>query len=207
MATLTAHLVTGGRAFQSEFARIAAPRAAFGKIYIRWLKTTTRRVALVWTIFQNLSGLDYIERVKRTRNSLTKSLIDRAIARARKLREGPLAKAVEYRSEPALDMFILKLTDGSRRMFPREDLQGLETGTPSQLSRVEIVGGGTGLYWPELDADLYVPALLQGIYGTKLWMAKIGSRGGSATSPAKKKAARANGKLGGRPRRNAAAGD
>ncbi len=155
----------------------------------------------------NPSGLGYIERVKKVRVVTTNASIARANARGRKLREGPLAKAVEYRSEPALDVFILKLTDGSRRIFPREDLQGLESGTPSQLGRVEIVGGGTGLHWPDLDADLYVPALLQGIYGTKLWMAKIGSRGGSATSPAKKKAARANGKLGGRPRRNAAAGD
>jgi len=137
----------------------------------------------------------------------TDAEIDRAIARARRLREEPLVKGVEYRPEPSLDLVILKLTDGSRRMIPREDLQGLEMGTPQQLARVEIVGGGTGLHWPELDADLYVPALLQGIYGTKLWMAKIGSRGGSATSTAKKRAARANGKLGGRPRRSATAGD
>ena len=86
-------------------------------------------------------------------------------------------------------------------MFPREDLQGLQMGTPSQLKQIEIVGGGIGLHWPELDADLYVPALLQGIYGTKLWMAKIGSRGGSAKSATKKKAARANGKFGERPKR------
>jgi len=139
----------------------------------------------------------------RARVVTTNSEIDQAIARARKLREGPLVKEVEYRAEAALDMIILKLTDGSRRMIPREDLQGLETGTPSQLRRVEIVGGGTGLHWPELGADLYVPALLQGIYGTKLWMAKIGSRGGSATSAAKKRAARTNGRLGGRPRKRA----
>jgi len=137
----------------------------------------------------------------------TDAEIDRAIERARRLREEPLVKEVEYRPEPSLDMVILKLTDGSRRMIPREDLQGLETGTPEQLARVEIVGGGTGLHWPELDADLYVPALLQGIYGTKLWMAKIGKRGGAVTSAAKKRAARANGKLGGRPRKSAAAGD
>ena len=131
----------------------------------------------------------------------TDAEIDRAIERARRLREGPLAKEVEYRPETGLDMIILKLTDGSRRMIPREGLQGLEAGTPGQLARVEIVGGGTGLHWPDLDADLYVPALLRGIYGTRLWMAKIGKRGGSVTSAAKKRAARANGKLGGRPRR------
>lgn len=134
----------------------------------------------------------------------TDAEIDRAIERARRLREGPLVKEVEYRPEPSLDMIILKLTDGSRRMIPREDLQGLESGTEAQIANVEIVGGGTGLHWPELDADLYVPALLQGIYGSKKWMAKIGRRGGLATSPAKKRAARANGKFGGRPKKSAA---
>ena len=133
----------------------------------------------------------------------TNAGIDRAIERARRLREGPLVKEVEYRPEPSLDLVILKLTDGSRRMIPREDLQGLETGTTEQLARIEIVGGGTGLHWPELDADLYVPALLLGTYGTKLWMAKIGRRGGAVTSAAKKRAARANGKLGGRPKNKA----
>jgi hypothetical protein len=138
----------------------------------------------------------------------TDAEIDRAIERARRLREGPLVKEIEYRPGPGLDLFILKLTDGGRRVLPREDLQGLQSGTKEQLARVEIVGGGTGLHWPDLDADLYVPALLRGIYGSKLWMAKIGRRGGLARSTAKKQAARANGKLGGRPSRTAAtAGD
>jgi len=33
------------------------------------------------------------------------------------------------------------------------------------------------LHWPDLDADIYVPALLRGIYGNKLWMAKSGNVG------------------------------
>jgi hypothetical protein len=133
----------------------------------------------------------------------TDAEIDRAIERARRLREGPLVKGIEYRPGPGLDLFILRLTDGGRRVLPREDLQGLQSGTKEQLARVEIVGGGTGLHWPDLDADLYVPALLRGIYGSKLWMAKIGRRGGLATSAAKKRASRANGKLGGRPSKRA----
>jgi hypothetical protein len=132
--------------------------------------------------------------------------IDHAIERSMRLREHPLAAEIEYRPGPGLDLFLIRLTDGSRRVFPREDLQGLQSGTREQLSRVEIVGGGTGLHWPELDADIYVPALLRGIYGNKLWMAKIGHRGGSVKSAAKKAAARANGKLGGRPRRGVATG-
>jgi hypothetical protein len=127
--------------------------------------------------------------------------IDRAIERAKRLRAEPLVAEIEYRPGTGLDLFILKLIDGRRRVLPREELQGLQWGTREQLARVEIVGGGTGLHWPDLDADLYVPALLRGIYGNKLWMAKIGKRGGLSTTNAKKQAARANGKLGGRPRK------
>ncbi len=140
-------------------------------------------------------------RIVRHKVLATDAEIERAIQRAELLREEPLVKEVEYRPGPGLDLFILKLTDGRRRVLPREDLQGLQSGTREQFAHVEIVGGGTGLHWPDLDADLYVPALLRGIYGNKLWMAKIGQRGGAVTSPAKKRAARANGKLGGRPRR------
>jgi hypothetical protein len=129
------------------------------------------------------------------------SEIDRAMERAKRLPEEPLVSEVEYKAGPGLDLFILKLTDGRRHVVPREDLQGLQEGTPEQLARIEILGGGTGLHWPRLDADLYVPALLRGVYGNKSWMAKIGREGGLARSVAKKKAARANGRSGGRPRK------
>ena len=137
----------------------------------------------------------------------TDAEIDRAIKRAQKLPAAPLVTGVEYRPGPGLDLLILKLRDGRRHMIPREDLQGLQSGTKEQLSHIEIVGGGTGLHWPDLNADLYVPALLRGVYGTRQWMARIGKRGGLATSSAKKRASRANGKLGGRPRGIEAAGD
>jgi len=42
--------------------------------------------------------------------------------------------------------------------------------------------------------------LVEGWFGSKSWMAKIGRQGG--TSAAKAEAARRNGKLGGRPRRS-----
>lgn len=138
----------------------------------------------------------------------TDAEIDRAIELAQRVRAQPLVSEIEYRPGAGLDLFILKLTDGRRCVLPREDLQGLQSGTREQFAHIEIVGGGTGLRWPDLDADLYVPALLRGIYGNKLWMAKIGRRGGLAQTTAKKRAARANGKLGGRPRRReTAAGD
>jgi len=40
---------------------------------------------------------------------------------------------------------------------------------------------GLGLHWPKLDADVYVPALLQGVFGSKQWMAaQLGAVGGKA---------------------------
>jgi len=138
----------------------------------------------------------------------TDAEIDRAIERARQLRMGLLVTEVEYRPGAELDLFILKLSDGRRYVIPREQLQGMQSATSEQLARVEILGGGTGLRWPDLDADFYVPGLLRGIYGNKKWMAEIGRSGGSVTSAAKKRAARANGVKGGRPRRKeVAAGD
>jgi hypothetical protein len=133
--------------------------------------------------------------------------IDRAIERAKKTRRGPLATGVEFKSGPGLDLLILRLSDGRRYVIPREELQGLQSATEAQIGRVEILGGGTGLHWPDLDVDLYVPGLLRGVYGNKKWMAQIGRRGGSARSAAKKRAARVNGAKGGRPRRKEVAGD
>jgi hypothetical protein len=139
----------------------------------------------------------------------TDAEIDRAIEHAKKLQSEPHVSEVEYRPGPGLDLLILKLSDGRRHLIPREDLQGLQSATKEQIARVEILGNGTGLHWPALDLDLYVPGLLQRIYGTKSWMAKIGRSGGSAKSPAKKRAARANGLKGGRPKQKelAAMGD
>ena len=86
--------------------------------------------------------------------------------------------------------------------FAPEDAQGLENARPSQLKEIEISPSGFGLHFPEVDADLYLPALLDGFLGSKSWMAsRFGQIGGEATSKAKKAAARANGRLGGRPRK------
>ena len=134
----------------------------------------------------------------------TDAEIDRAIERAAELRDELRVIAVEYRPGAGLDLLILKFNDGRRVLIPRENLEGLEGATRAQIGGVEIIGRGTGLHWPALDLDYYVPNLLRGLYGTKRWMAQIGRSGGSATSKAKKRAARTNGLKGGRPRKKLA---
>jgi hypothetical protein len=72
------------------------------------------------------------------------------------------------------------------------------------LAQVEVDGAGFNLHWPTLDVDLYVPALVAGIFGTRAWMTReLARRAGLATSPAKAEAARRNGARGGRPRKTA----
>lgn len=131
----------------------------------------------------------------------TDAEIERAIERARHIEDEPRVVSIEYRPGAGLDLLILKLSDGHRQIIAREDLEGLQNATKDQIGRIEIIGHGTGLHWPELNLDYYVPALLRNTYGTKRWMAAIGRQGGSVRSSVKRKAARKNGQKGGRPRR------
>ncbi len=89
--------------------------------------------------------------------------------------------------------------------FAPKDAEGLENARASDLKEIEITPSGLGLHFPALDADLYVPALLEGFLGSRQWMAaRMGAAGGSATTVAKRRASRANGKLGGRPKKRVA---
>lgn len=101
--------------------------------------------------------------------------------------------------EPKQDRLHLEFNDGVGLFLPRKRLQGLEHASAKQLSETEIRGSGTGLSWPQLNVDHYVPGLLHGIYGTQRWMSQLGQKGGASRSLAKQKAARKNGSKGGRP--------
>jgi len=117
-------------------------------------------------------------------------------------RSGTVTSAI---FDPNTRSIILKLSSGIGVFFSPEDAQGLEHATAEQLSEIEITPSGLGLRFPQLDADLWVPSLLEGVLGSRKWMAaRLGAAGGSKTSTAKASAARANGSLGGRPRRSAA---
>ena len=129
--------------------------------------------------------------------------IESALAQARKFADSD-RRVVRVAYERKPDLLTLHLDDGVRVSIPRMSLQGLRDARSAQLSKVEILGGGTGLHWPLLDVDHYVPGLLNHIFGTSRWMAELGRRGGSVTSTTKAAAARANGKKGGRPKQRVA---
>jgi hypothetical protein len=126
-----------------------------------------------------------------------------ATERGERIFAAPTA-AVSAHYDRARGRIVVCLRSGVEVSFSPEDAQGLEDATPAQLSEIEITPMRDGLLWPQLDADLWIPGMLEGIMGTRKWMAaRLGQAGGQATSPAKKAASRANGKLGGRPKKAA----
>jgi len=127
--------------------------------------------------------------------------IDAAIARASAIANEPRVLEASYASAEGLDSLVLKMSDNRRKLIPREEIQGLTNAPLEALNNIEISPNGTSLRWPSLDVDLYVPPLLEGVVGTREWMKHLGRQGGSATTPAKGRASRLNGRKGGRPRK------
>jgi hypothetical protein len=133
---------------------------------------------------------------------ITESAFEAAEARMRLLREAGHAVSAKY--DRRSGRVIVMLNTGVELAFPAGLAEELAGAAPEQLAEIEISPAGLGLHWPLLDADVYVPALLQGIFGSKNWMARqMGANGGRARTEAKVAAARKNGLKGGRPRKQA----
>ena len=128
---------------------------------------------------------------------------DRAVARAQERRaKYPMAIAARY--DHRSRKIIVALSNGLDIGFSPSSAQGLEEASVAALKEIEITPSGFGLHFPKLDADLYLPALIEGVFGSKKWAAaRLGAVGGRARTKVKAAASRRNGKLGGRPRKTA----
>lgn len=132
---------------------------------------------------------------------VTDAEIDAAIARGKVYDEtAQHATAVAYRDH-AIE---ITFATGVKLTVPARLLQGLKKADEREIARVELLGDDM-LHWESLDVDHYIPGVLKGVFGNRAWMRAIGKRGGSTRTPAKRAAARANGRKGGRPRKRAAA--
>lgn len=117
----------------------------------------------------------------------------------------PAAVAVRYDRRSA--RLVISLSSGIDISFSPKQAQGLEAAQAADLGDAQISPSGLGVHFPKLDADLYIPALLEGFLGSRRWMAtQNGRAGGKASSEAKSVAARANGLRGGRPKKTAPVG-
>ncbi len=110
--------------------------------------------------------------------------LKRAEARGRKMRETePRAAAAHY--DPAAGRVVIDLANGCAYAFPAQRVQDLQGASEEDLANVEVDGAGFNLHWPKLDVDLYVPALVAGVFGTRAWIARELARvAGRVRSPA-----------------------
>jgi len=70
-------------------------------------------------------------------------------------------RAIEV--EVSEDELSVGLADGRRIAVPLAWFPRLLHATPKERSKFEILGGGIGIHWPEIDEDLSVEGLLRGI--------------------------------------------
>jgi Protein of unknown function (DUF2442) len=129
--------------------------------------------------------------------------LKRAEVRGRQVLETePRAIAARYDAEAG--RIVVDLANGCAYAFPTERVQELRGAGGDDLADVAVDGAGFNLHWPTLDVDLFVPALVSGIFGTRAWMAgELARIAGRTKSPTKAAAARANGAKGGRPKKTA----
>ncbi len=91
----------------------------------------------------------------------------------------PFASAAYY--DRKSKKVIVELSNGLGIFFSPTNAQGLEGATPAQLSDVELTPSGLGLHFEKLDADLWIPSLMEGIFGSRKWMAaRLGAAGGKS---------------------------
>jgi hypothetical protein len=129
---------------------------------------------------------------------------DGARARGKARAEDPSSVvAAQYNQDS--DTFRLEFRGGGSMTIPRQFIPGLDGRPASALESVSISPAGDALLWTSIDADVYVPSLVERAFGHRLFAAAAGRRGGRRHSKAKAAAARRNGTKGGRPRKRTSA--
>jgi len=74
------------------------------------------------------------------------------------------------------ERIVVGLSNGLELGVPVDLAEGLAGAKAADLSKIEISPTGLGLHWPRLDADLYLPALMEGVFGSRRWMAQVMAR-------------------------------
>lgn len=119
-----------------------------------------------------------------------------AILRARESdRIEPRAERATY--DPKHDLVLVALRGGFAFGFPPGAVGSLQGATPQELSQVRVSPSGDGLHWDRLDVDVSLKGLITGALNLREWAPRIM---GQVRSEAKARAARRNGRKGGRPR-------
>jgi hypothetical protein len=112
---------------------------------------------------------------------------------------------VEAVYDAAQEAIRMVFRSGGTMLIPARFIPELEHQPTAVLERLDISPAGDAISWRALDVDVYVPGLVEHAFGTRLFAAANGRRGGRRRTKAKAEAARVNGAKGGRPRKRAPA--
>jgi hypothetical protein len=115
--------------------------------------------------------------------ALTEEDVTRANAEMARLRR-TTATAVAACYDRRISRIVIRLSSGLEVAFSPHDAEGLEEARPADLDAIEISPSGLGIHFPKLDADLYLPALLEGLLGSRGWMTTQAARRGVRRSKA-----------------------
>jgi hypothetical protein len=123
---------------------------------------------------------------------------DEAIEESRKrYLETQKSYAMSMRYVPRRDAFIFVMRAGATISIPRIAIQDLKDVPSDDIGNVTLEQDGGSIRYAPLDIDISVPGLVRDVTGAAVWL----KRAVSSQTPAKAEAARRNGRMGGRPRK------
>ena len=113
-------------------------------------------------------------------DDITDAEFEAAVRRGEEALKRPRAAAAHF--DAARHLIVVDFMSGKRLAFEPAEMQGLANASDAALSQIEIHPFGLGIGFPELDADFSVPALADGILGSKSWMRRFAACQGRSSA-------------------------
>ncbi|MGH7728574.1 MAG: DUF2442 domain-containing protein [Vulcanimicrobiaceae bacterium] len=134
---------------------------------------------------------------------MAKTLAGSRTERVRAAYEEKMLSLLSVSYDARADAVRLSLSSGARLSIPRRQIPPLAKAAPEQLAGVYAGNGGATISQDDLDVDVSVPGLLDRLFGRTI-RGNLGRRAGRVSTLAKARAARKNGRKGGRPKKRTA---
>ncbi len=103
---------------------------------------------------------------------------EESLAAARRGREmwKNVPHATQAMYDKRLHRVLIRLSNRLEIALNPDDHQSIQKALPEQLREIELMGKGYVIYFPKIDEGIYVPALIQGILGSKKWMEETAAK-------------------------------
>jgi len=135
-----------------------------------------------------------------TRPSLSNREVLAQVAAARR-RGAAMPRAIAARFDPRRRTITVTMASHAYLVVPVAELPGLRDASDRHLSEIQLDPAGWGVGWACLGVDYSIAGLAEAVVGRGALLQAAASAAGSVCTPAKSRAARINGRKGGRPRK------